>query len=42
MLNAELFEDIDKEKKKGEVIMKSITSPIVSISVRPKSNTIAI
>ena len=42
LLKWKLFEEIDKEKKKGEVLMKSITKPIISISVRPNSNTIAI
>ena len=33
---------IDKDKKKGSVLLQSIISPIVNIAVRPNSNTIAI
>jgi hypothetical protein len=42
LLNCKLFDVIDKEKKKGTVLMKSIVSPIVNISVRPNSNFIAV
>jgi hypothetical protein len=42
LLNFKLFEEIDKEKKKGRILLKSIVSPIVSISVRPNKNIIAI
>jgi cilia- and flagella-associated protein 251 len=33
---------IDKDKKKGSILIRSIISPIVSIAVRPNSNTLAI
>lgn len=42
MLYDQLFKVYDPEKKKGNLIMKSITSPIVSISCRPNSNIMAI
>lgn len=42
LLNCKLFEEIDKDKKKGNLLMKSIVSAIVNISVRPNSNFIAI
>lgn len=41
-LHSKLFEEIDKNKKMGEVILKSIVAPIVSIAVKPNSNLIAI
>jgi WD40 repeat protein len=42
LLRAELFEKIDKEDKKGEILLQSIVQPIVATSVRPHFNTIAI
>ncbi len=33
LLKTSLFEEIDKEKKKGVILLESIISPIVSISV---------
>lgn len=41
-LNYGLFDMIDKDKKKGSILIRSIISPIVNISVRPNSNTLAI
>jgi len=34
-----LFEEIDPEKKKGQVLIKSIESPVLSLSVLPNSRT---
>lgn len=42
ILKGNLFEEIDKDNKKGTLLMKSIVSPIINISVRPNSNTLAI
>lgn len=42
LLKASLFEEIDKDKKKGEPILSSIISPVVSISVRPNSSVLAL
>lgn len=42
ILKGNLFEEIDKENKKGTLLMKSIVSPIICISVRANSNTLAI
>ena len=42
ILKGNLFEEIDKDNKKGTLLMKSIVSPIIYISVRPNSNTLAL
>jgi len=42
LLKASLFEEIEKNKKCGTLIMSSIVSPIVSISVRPNSSVLAL
>lgn len=42
LLKASLFEEIEKNKKGGTLIMSSIVSPIVSISVRPNSSVLAL
>lgn len=42
MLNYRLFEELDDEKKKGTVLMKSIISPIIAMCCRPNSNFIGI
>jgi len=42
MLNYKLFEELDDEKKKGTVLMKSIVSPIIAMSCRPNSSVIGI
>lgn len=42
MLNYKLFEELDDEKKKGTVLMKSIVSPITAMSCRPNSNILGI
>lgn len=42
LLKASLFDQIEKTKKSGTLIMSSIVSPIVSISVRPNSNILAL
>lgn len=42
MLKSNLFQKIDKEEKKGLVLMESIVAPIVCSAVRPYSNTLVI
>lgn len=42
MLKASQFEKIDREDKKGIVILESIVAPIVCSAVRPYSNTVII
>lgn len=42
MLNYKLFEELDDDKKKGTVLIKSIVSPIISMSCRPNSSLIGI
>jgi hypothetical protein len=42
LLNYKLFEELDDEKKKGKVILKSIVSPIIAMSCRPHYNVIGI
>lgn len=39
LLKPSLFEEIDPEKKKGQVLIKSIESPVQSLSVLPNSRT---
>ncbi|CAK90550.1 unnamed protein product (macronuclear) [Paramecium tetraurelia] len=41
LLKSSQFQEIEKEKKKGTVIMSSIVSPIISISVRPNVPVVA-
>lgn len=41
-LNYKLFSEIDKDRKPGTVLLQSIVKPIVSISVRPNSQEVAI
>jgi len=38
-LKPELFEEIDPDKKKGLVLIKSIESHVLSLSVLPNSKT---
>ena len=42
MLQESLFEKIDKEEKKGTVLLESIVAPIVCSTVRPFSNSLII
>lgn len=42
MLKSALFQKIDKEEKKGLVLMESIVAPIVCSAVRPYSNALVI
>ena len=42
ILKGNLFEEIDKDNKRGTLLMRSIVSPIIWIAVRPNSNTLAI
>lgn len=42
LLNYKLFEELDDEKKKGTVLIKSIVSPIIAMSCRPNSNIIGV
>ncbi len=42
MLKSSLFQKIDKEEKKGVVLMEAIVAPIVCSAVRPYSNTLVI
>lgn len=42
LLKASQFEEIDRELKKGAIILESIVSEIVCSAVRPYSNTITI
>ena len=42
ILKGNLFEEIDKDNKKGTLLLKSIVSPIICIAVRPNSNTLAL
>jgi hypothetical protein len=42
LLKASQFEKIDKEEKKGVVLLESIVAPIVCSAIRPYSNTLII
>lgn len=42
LLKTELFQEVEKEKKKGNVLVESIIKPIVSISARPNSSILGI
>lgn len=42
ILRDSLFREVEREKKKGVLLLKSIVSPIVWISVRPGSNMMAL
>lgn len=42
ILKGNLFEEIDKENKKGTLLLRSIVDPIISIAVRPNSNNLAL
>lgn len=42
LLKASQFEKIDKEEKKGVVLLESIVAPIVCSAIRPYSNTLVI
>jgi cilia- and flagella-associated protein 251 len=41
-LKDSLFREVEREKKKGVLLLKSIVSPIVWISIRPGSNIMAL
>ena len=41
-LKSSLFEEIEREEKKGRVILESFVNPIVCSAVRPFANTIII
>lgn len=42
LLKASQFEKIEKEEKKGVILMESIVAPIVCSAIRPYSNTLTI
>ncbi len=42
LLKASQFEKIDREEKKGQVLLESIVAPIVCSAIRPYSNTLII
>ncbi len=42
LLKANLFEKIDKQEKKGRILLESFVAPIVCSAVRPFANTIII
>lgn len=42
LLKASQFEKIDREEKKGVVLLESIVAPIVCSAIRPYSNTLVI
>lgn len=42
LLKASQFEKIDREEKKGQVLLESIVAPIVCSAIRPYSNTLVI
>ena len=42
LLKSQQFEKIDKEEKKGVVLLESIVAPIVCSAIRPYSNTLTI
>ena len=42
MLKSSLFEKIEREEKKGRVLLESFVAPIVCSAVRPFANTIIV
>ena len=42
LLKTELFQEVERDKKKGNVLVESIVKPIVSISARPNSSILGI
>jgi WD40 repeat protein len=42
LLKTELFQEVEKDKKKGNVLVESIIKPIVAISARPNSSILGI
>lgn len=42
MLKSSLFEKIEREEKKGRILLESFVAPIVCSAVRPFANTIIV